>query len=59
MIFGICNEMFKKKLINSNEKLKFKKLIIGKDENILKIADNECSKEKLFSNIINYLNEKN
>ena len=58
-ILRICNEMFKKKLINSNEKLKFKKLIIGKDENILKIADNECSKEKLFSNIINYLNEKN
>ena len=59
MIFGICNEMFKKKIINSNEKLKFKKLIIGKDENILKIVDNDCSKEKLFRNIKNYLNKEN
>jgi hypothetical protein len=58
-IFGICKEMFKKKLINSNEKLKFKKLIIGKDENILKIVDNDFSKEKLFSKIKNYLDEQN
>ena len=58
-ILRICNEMFKKKLINSNEKLKFKKLIIGKDEKILKIVDNDCSKEKLFRNIKNYLNKEN
>ena len=58
-ILRLCNEMFKKKLINSNEKLKFKKLIIGKDEKILKIVDNDCSKEKLFRNIKNYLNKEN
>ena len=52
--------MFKKKIINSNEKIKFKKLIIGKDEKLLNIFNN-CShlKEKFFKQVKEYLSYNN
>ena len=48
--------MFKKKIINANEKIKFKKLIIGKDEKLLNIYDN-CSdlKDEFFKKVKEYL----
>ena len=59
-LLSLCSEMFKKKIINSNEKIKFKKLIIGKDEKLLNIFNN-CShlKEKFFKQVKEYLSYDN
>ena len=59
-LLSLCSEMFKKKIINSNEKIKFKKLIIGKDEKLLNIF-NTCShlKEKFFKQVKGYLSYDN
>ena len=55
-LLSICYDMFKKKIINANEKIKFKKLIIGKDEKLLNIYDN-CSdlKDEFFKKVKEYL----
>lgn len=54
-LLAICNEMFKKKIIDFQEKCQLKKLIIGKDNEILNIFDKCEDKNILFIQIKEYL----
>ena len=54
-LLGICSEMFKKNIINFEEKCQFKKLIIDKEQYIFDIFEQCDEKNCLFEKIKNYL----
>ena len=58
-LLNLSNEMFKKKIINSNEKFKMKELIIGNDQRLLTLCKSTTNRnvEDHYFRIKNYLVE--
>ena len=51
--------MFKKKIINSNEKIKLKELIISNDQRLISLCKCSTDRENHFFTIKKILSEKN
>ena len=53
----LSNEMYKKKMINFNEKLMLKELIIGNDQRLISLYKCSTNRENEFYTIKKYLTE--
>ena len=58
-LLHLSNEMFKKKIINSNEKIKLKELIISNDPRLISLCKCSTDRENNFFKIKKFLSEKN
>ncbi len=58
-LLHLSNEMFKKKIINSNEKIKLKELIISNDQRLISLCKCSTDRENNFFKIKKFLSEKN
>ncbi len=58
-LLHMSNEMFKKKIINSNEKIKLKELIICNDQRLISLCKCSTDREINFIKIKHFLSEKN